>query len=126
MENFPIAAAAIESEYAFMWIVMRVQRFHHPLYGLCGIAGVTAGFIVESGRRDRLFNRQVAATHFLFIEHGLFRNVRRTLVPIWISAIELNGQDGSRADVGATPSRATAADKFKPNVKIGVLHRLKS
>ena len=65
MENFPISATAIESEYAFMWIAMRVPRLHHPLEVFRGIAGMAARFIIESRRRDRLFDRQVAETHFL-------------------------------------------------------------
>jgi len=35
----------------------------------------------------------------------------------------LNGQDGSRADIGATPPEACASNKFEANMKICVLHR---
>ena len=123
IEDFPIAAAATESEYPFMWIAMRVSRFHHPLEVFRGIAGVAARFMVESGRRDRLFDRQMAATHSLLIEHHLVRNVRRTLIPVRIFAIELNGQDGPRADIGAPPLKASTTEKFEANMEIGVLHK---
>jgi len=106
-----------------MWIAMRVPRFHHPLEVFRGIAGVAARFIVESGRRDRIFDRQMAETHSLLIEHHLVRNVRRTLIPVRIFAIELNGQDGPRADIGAPPLKASTTEKFEANMEIGVLHK---
>jgi hypothetical protein len=67
MKDFPIVAAAIEAEHAFVWIAMRTARFHHPLDGFCGVAGVAARLMAESGCSNRIFDGQMTETNILFI-----------------------------------------------------------
>jgi hypothetical protein len=118
MKNFPIVAAAIEAEHAFVWIAMRTARFHHPLDGFCGVARVAAHFIVESGCRNCIFDGQMAETHILLIEHNLLGDVGRPLVPNWVRVIEQDGYNGSRTNVGTAIPDACGTDKFQADIKI--------
>jgi hypothetical protein len=118
MKNFPIVAAAIEAEYAFVWIAMRTARFHHPLDGFCGVARVAARLIAESGCRNRIFDGQMTETNILFIEHNLLGDVGRPLVPDWVRVIEQDGYNGSRTNVGTTTSDACGTDKFQADMEI--------
>ena len=122
-ENFSVVATPIESEHAFVWIAMPESRFHYPPDDFCRIAGVTARLVIEHGHRDRIFDRQMAATNLHLIEHYFLGDVRRPLVPSWTPVVELDGQDGSRAHIGTTVSNTSSTHEFQAYIEIRVVHK---
>ena len=56
------------------------------------------------------------------IEHDFLGDVRRPLVPVRVLPIELNGQDGPGAHIGAPPSEPGACHEFQANMKIREIH----
>ncbi len=124
MEDFPIRAAAVKPQDAFMRIVVCETRFHHPAYDPSGISRVAAGLVIPKRRRNAFVKRHVASHDFRFVEHGLLRDVRRPLIPVRVVVIEPDGQDGSCADIGAAPAKAGGAKEFQANVEIRVFHEV--
>jgi len=74
------------------------------------------------GCPDRLFLRQMTGSDFVLVEHHFFRDIGRPAIPVGIVAIELDGSDGTRADIGASPPEAGNTHEFKADIKVRMLH----
>lgn len=79
-------------------------------------------FMVVHGSLDCLFLRQMTGSNFVLVEHHLLRDIGRPAIPVGIVAIELDSENGARADIGTAPPEAGGAHEFEANMEIRMLH----
>lgn len=125
MEDFAVGPAPIEMQSA----LVRVARFgicpahiHHVRHDLMRKARVPGCLLFVEGSLDRLFLRQMRGSDLVLVEHHLFRDIGRPAIPVGIVAIELDGNNCTRADIGAPPPEAGNAHEFKTDMKVRMLH----